>query len=328
MKTPIAALLFLALATTGCEKERFINEEGNLVPKTVDLDASLPNIYVNGTHLHAEAFGSPSDPLLVVLHGGPGGDYRSLLNCKAFADSGYYVVFYDQRGSGLSRREKKDAFTTEVMSEDLAAIIDHYRSAPAQKVFLLGHSWGAILASIYVNEHPTAVDGLILCEPGGLKWQDIVDYVARVRDFTLTDENLNDATYIDQFLTGDEDQQAILDYKMGLQTVSDGDPGSPIGNEGMVPIWRCGAVVNRALFDLGERDKPDWTTYLHSYAKPVLFIYSENNRAYGAEHALHVSAPYSDVRLERIDNAGHDMLSFPTGFAHFFPKALDYLHSL
>jgi pimeloyl-ACP methyl ester carboxylesterase len=56
---------------------------------------------VNASKFHAETFGHPTGKMLVILHGGPGGDYRSLLNCKQFADHGYYVVFYDQRGSGL-----------------------------------------------------------------------------------------------------------------------------------------------------------------------------------------------------------------------------------
>ena len=61
-------------------------EPGLLVPKTVDEDASLPSIYVNGTQLHAETYGESSDPMIIALHGGPGGDYRHLLKCGALAD--------------------------------------------------------------------------------------------------------------------------------------------------------------------------------------------------------------------------------------------------
>jgi len=49
-------------------------EPGQLVPLTVDEDPTLPSISVNGTQLHAETFGNPTDPMLVILHGGPGGD--------------------------------------------------------------------------------------------------------------------------------------------------------------------------------------------------------------------------------------------------------------
>jgi proline iminopeptidase len=45
--------------------------------------------------------------VLVILYGGPGGDYRSLLGLKKPADQ-YQVVFYNQRGAGLSQRVPAD----------------------------------------------------------------------------------------------------------------------------------------------------------------------------------------------------------------------------
>ena len=329
MKTQIAALLFLELTATSCEKVLNVNDEGNLVPRTVETDPTLPAIFVNGAKLHAETYGNPANPMLVVLHGGPGNDYRALLNCKAFADSGYYVVFYDQRGSGLSQRFGKNTYAMQTLTDELGGVIDYYRTSASQKVFLLGHSWGAMLASIYVNEHPNApINGMILCEPGGLTWTDIEDYSKKLYDFGITSELLNDVTYMDQFLTGGDDAQALLDYKFGMKAISDGEPGSPIGNEGHIPFWRHGAVVNKALFEIGDKERPDWTTNLHMYSKPILFIYSENNKAYGLEWAQHVAAAYNSVQIERINSSGHDMLTFKTGFTQFFPMALQYLNSL
>ncbi len=321
-----AILLWLMLS--GCEKELLVNQDGNLVPKTVDQDPSLPSIIINGTQFHAETSGNPDSTMLMVLHGGPGADYRYLLNCRQFADSGYYVVFYDQRGSGLSKRESKDSYTIQIMFDDLNAVIAHYRTSPEQKVILLGHSWGAMLATAYINQHPTAIDGAILCEPGGFKWQDIIDYVSRTRDFGIMSETLNDATYLDQFITGNEDEHAILDYKFDLLAYADGAPDSKLGNDGVLPFWRSGAIVNQALFELGEKEEPDWTTNLQSFSTRVLFCYSERNEAYGLEHAQKVSSAYPNVDLVRIDEAGHDMISFPDGWNNFFPIALNYLNTL
>ena len=304
-----------------------MNDEGTLVPKTVEFDATLPAVDLNGTRFHAEAFGNPADPMLVVLHGGPGNDYRYLLNCREFANNGYYVIFYDQRGSGLSKRERKDSYSLQVMLDDLSAIIAHYRSAPTQKVFLLGQSWGAILATAYINKYPAAIDGAILGEPGGLVWQDIKDYVSRSRDVSFTSETLSDASYLDQFLTGNEDQHAMLDYKLGLLMAADGAEDNPTGNEAKTPFWRAGAIVNRALFDIGEKDRPDFTTSLHQYTTKILFVYSERNKAYGQSYAQHVSSAYPNVQLELIKNSGHDMMTFPAGWNNFYPLALNYLNS-
>ncbi len=322
-------LLFALIAgLSGCQNDPLISEEGNLVPKTVENDSSLPSVSLNGTKFHIDTFGNPANPLIVVLHGGPGSDYRSLLTCKAFADSGYYVVFYDQRGSGLSKREGKDVYTVQIMIDDLNAIISHFRTSPNQKIYLLGHSWGAILATAYINQYPEAINGAILLEPGGFVWQDIMDYVIRARSFSFFGETLNDATYLDQFITGNEDEHAVLDYKFALLASADGAKDNPIGNEGSLLFWRHGAVVNRTLFDLGKRDEPDWTTNLSSYKTQILFGYSERNKAYGFDYAKHVSSAYPNARLEIINDAGHDMLSFSAGWNHFFPLSLNYLKSL
>ncbi len=66
-----------------------------VVPATVVADASLPAIEINGVRLHAEVFGREGAPVVIVLHGGPGNDYRYLLPLQALADR-YRVVFYDQ----------------------------------------------------------------------------------------------------------------------------------------------------------------------------------------------------------------------------------------
>lgn len=319
----IAAVFILA----GCTKERTINDEGNLVPKTVELDASLPQIAVNGTQLHAEAFGHPDSALLIILHGGPGADYRYLLNCKAFANNGYRVVFYDQRGSGLSKRHPKDSYSLQLMNDDLSAVIAHYRTSPNQKVFLLGQSWGAILATAYINQYPTRINGVVLAEPGGFVWQDVLDYVERSRDIKFTSELLNDLLYADQFLTGKESEHAILDYKYALLGIAEGS-NSPTGDEGIPPGWRPGAIVNKAFVDIGERDKPDWTKNLLQYSTKVLFVYSENNKAYGLVYAQKLSSAYPNVQLLKVNGAGHNMLSFTTGWNNFYPTALTYLNSL
>jgi len=320
--------LLLGALISGCKKELSLDEPGALVPKTVDKDPSLPSIPVAGTQFHAETFGNPNDPIIVVLHGGPGSDYRYLLNCKAFADEGYFVVFYDQRGSGLSKRHNKSDYKIDIMENDLDAVIDYYRKSPDQKVFLLGHSWGAMLATAYINAHPEKIAGAILGEPGGFIWQDVQDYVGRAQDFKLLGETLNNATYLDQFITGHADDHAILDYKFNLWAASDDATDSPIGNEGPLPFWRGGAMVNRTMFELADQEGFDWVSNLHNFTTKVLFVYSANNKAYGEAHARKVSSAYPNVQLFKTEDAGHDMFSFPRGWQHFFPTGLQYFNAL
>lgn len=171
--TAVAVFIMFTLLFS-CTDGRSIDEPGNLVPKTVDQDSALPSISINGARLHAEAFGPENGTIVIPLHGGPGGDYRYLLHCKDLADKGCRVVFYDQRGSGLSQRFPKKSYTSlgegavDLMYDELHAVIAYYRKNPGQKVVLLGHSWGGMLASGYTGKYPNDIQGLIVCEPGGL----------------------------------------------------------------------------------------------------------------------------------------------------------------
>jgi proline iminopeptidase len=322
------AVFVVILLLAACTKGKLINEEGNLVPKTVEYDPSLPSVSINGTQLHSEAFGNPDSALLVVLHGGPGADYRSLLNCKAFASQGYRVVFYDQRGSGLSKRHPKNSYSLQLMYDDLTGVINFYKKSLSQKVFLLGHSWGAILATGYINKYPAAINGVILAEPGGLIYQDIQDYIKRARNVNATSELFNDVSYPDQFITGKEDEHAIVDYRYALAAVADGAKGNPTGNESTPPFWRFGKIVADALTEIGDRDKPSFITNIKQFTTKVFCAYSENNKAYGLQYAQKVSSAFSNVQLFKVNGAGHDLLSFQTGWNNFYPPALAYLNSL
>jgi proline iminopeptidase len=273
-KTKILLLALTAIMIFSCTKDRLINEPGNLVPRTVDQDPSLPSITVNGAMLHSEAFGNPDSTMIVCIHGGPGSDYRYLLNCKDLANYGYRVVFYDQIGSGLSQRFPKNSYTSlgaeglNLIYNELTGVIDHYRTHPSQKVFLMGHSWGAMLATAYAGIHPNEIQGLALGEPGGLKWDDVVEFMKSSRSFSITGETLNDVTYMDQFITGKENQHEILDYKMAMMAGKNeiiGDIETEPGS-----FWRMGSVMNSALFELGQQYKPDFSQGISNFNVPVL----------------------------------------------------------
>jgi proline iminopeptidase len=330
----ISLLALTALLFFSCAKERFINEPGNLVPKTVDQDPGLPAITVNGVMLHSEAFGNPDSTMIVCLHGGPGGDYRYLLNCRQLADQGYRVIFYDQRGSGLSQRFPENSYSSiglralDVMYDELSGVITHYRTRPDQKVYLLGHSWGAILATAYAGKYPDAIQGLVLCEPGGLKWEDIEEYISESRSFDIWSELLNDATYMDQFLSSKEDQHEILDYKYGLLASRNeitGEDNSAPGSK-----WRSGAVINASMLDLGEEYKPDFSAGINNYHVPVLFFYSEKNKAYSDTWAVKISGAFNSVERTKVSGVGHDgIISDQKAWSQItLPRILTYFNSL
>jgi proline iminopeptidase len=103
---------------------------------------------------------------IIFLHGGPGGffsdEFISVLS--NISEDGYDIYLYDQIGSGQSARLNNiKLYTPERQVKDLEAII---KKIGASKVILIGQSWGAILASLFVVAHPNDVAKIIFTCPG------------------------------------------------------------------------------------------------------------------------------------------------------------------
>ncbi|MFZ2784282.1 MAG: alpha/beta hydrolase [Sediminibacterium sp.] len=109
-------------------------------------------------------------PAIIFLHGGPGGYIHSAIihQMKEVAQKGYDVYLYDQIGSGLSDRlPKPKDYSFEKHLEDLNEIIN--TKINTEKVILIGHSFGGILATHFAANHTDKVKKLILSSPGDLQ---------------------------------------------------------------------------------------------------------------------------------------------------------------
>lgn len=119
-------------------------------------------ISVPGEKLYFQKFGSPTkEPPIIVLHGGPGMDQSYLLPQMLELAKDREVIFYDQRGSGKSSEQPLDPSQINMKRfvQDLEAVRKYFGY---QKIILLGHSWGGMLAAEYAIAYPQHVDALIL----------------------------------------------------------------------------------------------------------------------------------------------------------------------
>lgn len=135
------------------------------VPRTVQFDDSLPYTEIDGYKYHTEIYGKPESTPVIVVHGGPGIDYDHLKTLVPLSKD-YRVIFYDQRGAGLSPRADKKYLTLEQSLADLHSIVEHFSNG--KKVKLIGHSWGGMLVVGYLSKHPERVSQAIVVEPGPL----------------------------------------------------------------------------------------------------------------------------------------------------------------
>jgi proline iminopeptidase len=117
-----------------------------------------------------EVRGSAAGRPLIMVNGGPGFDHTYVLCSDAWDTLAKRrrVIFYDQRGNGRSGALAKDQTCTVA---DQVADLDALRAElHADKIDLLGHSWGGYLVMAYSARHPEHVAHLIIADSASPKW--------------------------------------------------------------------------------------------------------------------------------------------------------------
>jgi len=119
-------------------------------------------------YIHLKSSSVQKRPPIIYLHGGPGGIIKDevIRTLHPLADQGHDVYLYDQVGSGHSRRLSDiGEYTIDRHVLDLEAIIG---LIGAEQVILIGHSWGAVLATQYAVDFPDQLARIVLDGPGPL----------------------------------------------------------------------------------------------------------------------------------------------------------------
>lgn len=98
------------------------------------------------------------NPLLLVLHGGPGlAEMPLFATYNSELERHFLVAHWDQRGAGRSYAADipPESMTVRQILADAIELIDFLTGRFDQaKVYLLGHSWGTLLGATLANECP------------------------------------------------------------------------------------------------------------------------------------------------------------------------------
>lgn len=149
-------LLFATLLTlSGCSVSQV-----NLKPTS---DASFEKGYIpvrDGKIFYQKK--GQGTPLLIV-HGGPGMNSSYFMPYMDELAKDHEIIFYDQRGSGKSLETPLDANHINIgqFVEDMDRVRNHLGF---EKVVVMGHSWGGLLALEYGVHHPNHVSALVLVD--------------------------------------------------------------------------------------------------------------------------------------------------------------------
>lgn len=103
-------------------------------------------------------------PPLLLCHGGPGA-FDTLELLAELIGEVATVHRWDQRGAGRSDRE--GPYTIERFIADMECLREHFGY---ERWTLGGHSWGANLALMYAQHHPSRVNAVVYIAGTGLEW--------------------------------------------------------------------------------------------------------------------------------------------------------------
>ncbi len=143
----------------------------------------MPAIHANGARFHVQQLATEAGgqhPTVVFVHGLVMDNLSSFYYTLAgpTAEAGAHVILYDLRGHGLSERTPRGYSTREGVS-DLCALLDALGvTGPA---YLVGNSYGGLIAARMAVSAPERVAGLVLIEsacsgPGAITWiEDMVN---------------------------------------------------------------------------------------------------------------------------------------------------------
>jgi pimeloyl-ACP methyl ester carboxylesterase len=94
-------------------------------------------------------------PLLLFIHGGPGFPEMPFAHVNADLERDFVVVYWDQRGAGKSYPAPDDSLDVEQFVSDTRELTELLlKRFDAQKLFLVGHSWGSLVGALTVSRDP------------------------------------------------------------------------------------------------------------------------------------------------------------------------------
>jgi len=266
-------------------------------------------IPVAGTSLYARVIGS--GVATIVLHGGPDFDHAYLLPELDRLDDVLRLIYYDQRGRGLSAAGvHPDEVSLASDVEDVNRVLDHFHLDSA---VVLGHSWGAVLALEYARRYPARVTRLILMNPAPVAATDLALLRRNQLDRLGPEMDRQRAIIAGRaYQSGDPDTVAAryrIHFKPALAREADYETlmarmRAAFVRQGSVGILEARAVEDRLLLDTWAAPGYDLRPALSRLRIPTLVIAGDRDFI-PVEVARHIADAIPGARLAVIENCGH-----------------------
>ena len=274
-----------------------------------DAGARESRIPVQGAGLYCREVGRGTP--VIVLHGGPDFDIAYLLPELDRLSEKFHLIYYDQRGRGRSAdRVKPEDVMLESEMTDLDEVRQHFH---LDKVVLLGHSWGTVLALEYALRHPERVSRLVLMDPAPAssadinrfreerveKWPVLMELRKAIADTTAYRQGDPDAVvayyrvHFKPALARSEDYEKLI-TRMQARFIEQGKEG----------ILKSRAVEDRLVNETwASPNGNELTPKLKNLTIPTLIITGDHDFfPFAAEH---IAQAIPGARLATLKDCGH-----------------------
>jgi len=245
----------------------------------------------DGYNLNVEEVGSGFP--LIVLHGGPGLDHSMFRPYLDALGDQYRVLYVDERGQGRSDRVDPATLSLEVLARDvdlLAAALE------LDSFALLGHSFGAIIATYHATELGTA-DAYVISSGSDSSEALDVDVQASLEALGDDGKTIAASWEAEKTVETEEQLKQLLRDQMPFHFHGDPPPGYAEDTVGSQEVLRYFANMGYGGFDYRQK--------LKDVAEPTLIIVGEHDRTTTprASRVLHEGIQGSELVV--IPEAGH-----------------------
>jgi proline iminopeptidase len=251
------------------------------------MQLALPD----GYNLNVEEVGSGFP--LIVLHGGPGLDHSMFRPYLDPLGDDYRLLYVDERGQGRSQRVDPATLSLEVFARDVDLLAE---TLELDSFALLGHSFGAIIATYHATELGTAVAYVI---SGGGESSDALDADVQASLNALGDggKSIADSWEAEKSVETEAQLKQLLRDQLPFHFHGNPPPGYAEETVGSPEVLRYFANMGYGAFDYRPK--------LKDVDKPTLVIVGEYDRTTTprASRVLHEGIPGSELVV--VPNAGH-----------------------
>ncbi len=273
----------------------------------------------DGHRVYVEQCGNPEGVPIVVLHGGPGGGCSPAMR-RYFDPTHYRIILFDQRGCGRSRPHASiEHNTTWHLVRDIEMIRDRLG---IEKWIVFGGSWGATLALIYAETHPTRalhliLRGVFLMTQAELAWfygggagQFWPDVWKRFRNIIPEDEQPDlIKAYGRRLFSGDHAMEtrfarAWTSWENTLASIDNDGPGGDSPTEYARAFAR---LENHYFANAGFLEEDDWVlANINRIAKvPGTIVQGRYDMICPPASAMRLHESWPASRLVMVPRAGH-----------------------